>query len=128
MKYLLLSLLLAFGSPVGLQAQSQAEMNAEALEDLRRADDKLNEVYRALLRERSAEKEFCHNLREAQRAWLKFVDFQLHCLFPLRKGEVPTQKYGSVFPLEWATAKQQLMEKRIRDLEYLRQWPDSPED
>jgi uncharacterized protein YecT (DUF1311 family) len=73
------------------------------------------------LHERAKEKRFCADLREAQRAWLKYVDFHLKTIFTLNDGEVPTHRYGSIYISEYAEAKQALIERRIAELEELRQ-------
>jgi uncharacterized protein YecT (DUF1311 family) len=113
--------LAAFGPLEVGRAQSQAEMNQMALNDLGKSDDRLNRVYKALLRERAKEKEFCADLREAQRAWLRYVEFHLKSIFTLNEGEVPTHRYGSIYLSEYAETKQAMIERRIAELEELRQ-------
>lgn len=72
-------------------------MNAEALEDLRRADDKLYTIYPALLRERSAEKEFCHNLWEAQQPGSSSWTSNCIVSFPSVKGRFPRTNMAPFF-------------------------------
>lgn len=110
------------GGPLEVgRAQSQAEMNEMALDELAKADDRLNEVYQALLSERDREKKFVADLKQAQRAWLKYVDFHLKSVFTLNDGEVPTHRYGSIYLSEYAEAKKALLERRTAELEELRQ-------
>lgn len=100
-------------------AQSQAEMNAEAAADLEKADATLNGVYRKLLKDNSDSSQFCSDLKEAQRAWLKFVDFHMKSAFPLEEGEDPRVVYGSIFPMEYARLKARLTEERVAQLKAL---------
>jgi uncharacterized protein YecT (DUF1311 family) len=63
--------------PSASLAQSQAEMNQEALAEYRKVDQRLNAVYRDLMAKVSPAGQ--SKLREAQRAWLRFRD--LECAF-----------------------------------------------
>lgn len=55
-------------------AQSQAEINQEAIAEYRAADQRLNAVYRDLMAKVSRAGQA--KLREAQRAWLRFRDLE----------------------------------------------------
>ncbi len=107
---------LIFGS-LCLFAQSQMEMNAVAAADFQKADARLNSVYNKVLSRNASNREFCSDLREAQRAWIRFVDFHMKTLFPLKEGENPREVYGSIFFLEFDTGKTELFNQRIRQLE-----------
>lgn len=100
-------------------AQSQAEMNAEAAADLKKADARLNAVYQKLLKENADSPQFCSDLKEAQRAWLKFVDLHMKSAFPLEEGEDPRVVYGSIYPMDFALLKAQLTEERVAQLKAL---------
>src|SRR5687767_9891904 len=91
--FICLSLLLS--QSMELRAQNQAEMNQEAGEALAAADRQLNKVYRQLVAKHEEDEKFVSELKEAQRAWLKFVEFHLKNLFPLQAGENPRVVYGS---------------------------------
>jgi uncharacterized protein YecT (DUF1311 family) len=112
-----LGLILTGLSP--LAAQTMVEMRQEASAELEKADAKLNRVYQKLLKENADHAPFCSDLREAQRAWLKYVDFHLKSLFPLREGEDPTFVYGTIYPLELTEAKTAMITKRTAELESL---------
>jgi uncharacterized protein YecT (DUF1311 family) len=106
---------LLFGAP-SLFGQSQMEMNTVAETGFLQADARLNSVYKKLLSAKADDKEFCENLRQAQRAWITFVDFHMKTLFPLKKGEDPRIEYGSIYPLEYYTEKSALFKERIKQL------------
>lgn len=101
------------------RAQSQSEMNAQASEDLDKADQELNRLYKKILSARQADAKFCSDLREAQRAWLKYVDYHLKTCFPLDEGENPREVYGSIYPLDYATTKTALLQERIKQFKSL---------
>jgi uncharacterized protein YecT (DUF1311 family) len=109
---------LLFGTS-GLYGQTQMEMNAAAEADFKKADARLNSVYKKLLSAKADNKEFCGYLREAQRVWITFVDFHMKTLFPLKKGEYPRIEYGSIYPLEYYSEKSALFKERIRQLKTL---------
>jgi len=115
---LVLILLTSLTSQSGL-CQSQAEMNMETSAELEREDKILNTTYQKLLTDRAGEAQFCTNLRDAQRAWLKFVELHLNSTFPLEDGESPREKYGSVYPSEFAIIKTELIQARIEQLKAL---------
>ena len=105
--------------PPATRAQSQSEMNQEAAEDLAAADRRLNELYQKLLKENAKDPVYVSNLREAQRAWLKFVEFHLKNVFPLKRGQNPRDVYGSIYPLDYAVSKTAHVEERIEQLKLL---------
>jgi len=111
----IVSCLLSGGS--SLYGQTQMEMNAIAAADFQNADARLNSVYKKVLSRNASNREFCSDLREAQRAWIRFVDFHMKTLFPLKEGENPREVYGSIFFLEFDTGKTELFNQRIRQLE-----------
>lgn len=119
MKFLLAVLLPALLLIPSALSQSQSEMNAEAAEAYSRADAQMNAVYKKLLAARSEEAAFCTALRNAQRAWLKFVDLHMLSVFPVEPGESPRTVYGSMYSLDFAVEKQRLVEARTRELEAL---------
>ena len=122
MRFLIIPLaILAFLSiaPQPATAQSQAEMNMEAGKRLEKADAELNKIYKQVLAQRTKEPGFTAVLKEAQRAWLKFLDHHMNVLFYVEEGENPREVYGSIYPLEFAEAKTALIEARIAQLKDL---------
>jgi len=95
-------------------AQSQGEMNTAAFKELEQVDAQLNKIYKELLSKGDDESDKA--LREAQRAWLKFVDLHINYVFPVKKGENPRDLYGSVYPMEYNMLKTQLFKERIKQL------------
>lgn len=100
-------------------AQSQPEMNAQAYADLQKADKKLNIIYKSLISKHSEDPQVRSDLKEAQRAWLKFVEYHMKTVFPLKDGENPREVYGSIFPCEFAIEKTSLIAQRTKQLERL---------
>lgn len=98
-------------------AQSQIEMNAEANLNLEKSDALLNKVYTELLK--NGDDAFDQRLRSTQRVWLQYVELHMQCLLPLKKGENPREVYGSIYHLEYAYAKSQLFDERIKQLKKL---------
>ncbi len=123
MRYLLLFVVGIFLSSFacGLHAQSQTEMNMTAQADLNKADAKLNQLYRRVLSQNTENEQLCANLKDAQRTWLKFVDFHMKTVFPLKDGEDPRVVYGSIYPLDFAVTKTALIDQRIEQLESISQ-------
>lgn len=115
----ILPLLIAFVFLTPCFGQSQAEMNIQMAEELEKEDKILNSVYQRLLKERAGEPQFCSDLRQAQRAWLKFVDLHLASVFSLEEGEELRGKYGSIMPSEYAMIKIELIQTRVKQLEGL---------
>jgi uncharacterized protein YecT (DUF1311 family) len=112
-----LAVSLGWAAPV--RAQSQGEMNATAAAELGTADAALNALYQKILADRAKNPGFCTDLREAQRAWLKFVDYHLKTVFPLKPGENPREVYGSMYSLDFAVMKTELIEQRVEQLKVL---------
>jgi uncharacterized protein YecT (DUF1311 family) len=94
--------------PATSRAQSQAEMNQQALAEYREADQRLNAVYRDLMAKVSPAGQA--KLREAQRAWLRFRD--LECAFATA-GTAD----GSVHPMILSGCLAGLTVERIGHLE-----------
>jgi uncharacterized protein YecT (DUF1311 family) len=107
---------LSIGGIAEIHAQSQIEMNATAEADLEAAHAKLNSLYKKVLSTNADDKQFCSDLKEAQRAWLKYMEFHVKTLFPLKEGEDPRFKYGSIYPMELATEQTEMIEARCKEL------------
>ena len=100
-------------------AQTQWEMNDLACADLEKADKKLNAIYKRLISQNGDNPQARSDLKKAQQAWLKFVEFHMKTVFPLKDGENPRVLYGSIYPYEFATEKTFLFTQRIKQLEGL---------
>jgi uncharacterized protein YecT (DUF1311 family) len=98
-------------------AGTQLEMNQCASDDLRKADDELNAVYRQVLASMKGQPVAQQRLRAAQRLWVQLRDADLAARFPLAEGQNPYVEYGSIYPLEYAMAKAEITRQRT---DYLR--------
>jgi uncharacterized protein YecT (DUF1311 family) len=87
-----------------IDAQTQAEMNAEASADFVKADAELNKTYGALLKE-LPDAESKEKLKQSQRAWLAFRDAEAE--FEGRGGSMaPTLRYATKTDLTEQRTKQ----------------------
>lgn len=113
MKSLFVFLLLITGS-IAAFSQSQAELNKQANQEYKDADKKLNEIYQRIQKEYAGNKNFVHNLKDAQRIWIELRDAQLKMMYP-----ESAKNYGSIFPVCKANYLTLLTQQRI---ETLRAW------
>ena len=104
-------------------SQTQLEMNYELKKSYDNADEELNAVYQAILKEYSSDTTFIKNLRISQRIWIKFRDAELSMKFPDRSNN--RLYYGSVFPMCVSSYLKTLTEIRIKTL---RIWIDGAEE
>jgi len=91
-----------------LHAQTQYELNRQAAEDHRKADEQMNRVYQEL--QKTLDPEGQKLLRASQRAWLKFRDAEA-------KFAADEWRGGSASPLLYHGAHESLTQQRIRQLE-----------
>lgn len=93
-------------------AQDQQTLNVQAEDEFARADKKLNEVYRQLVRKLSqAEKE---KLIDAQLLWIKFRDASAEARAESNRG-------GSIYPMIYAGARRRATVARTQELQ---EWLD----
>jgi uncharacterized protein YecT (DUF1311 family) len=100
-------------------AQSQIEMNEQAAQELAVQDKALNKYYQILMKGDLLCAKSKKDLREAQRAWNKYVEFHMKNLFPLEEGENPLQLYGSIYPMEFDMEITTLVAQRVIQLKLL---------
>ena len=100
-------------------AQSQMEMNEQAAQELAVKDKALNKYYQILIKGDLLSAKSKKDLREAQRAWNKYVEFHMKNLFPLEEGENPLHLYGSIYPMEFVMEKTTLVVQRVKQLKLL---------
>src|SRR4030042_6032277 len=67
-------------------AGNTMEMSVCAEEDFKKADAELNKVYNTLLQNEKSDAIFIKNLRESQKAWIKFRDAELAATFPCKES------------------------------------------
>lgn len=83
-----LVLLLIIFSTNHCSAQTQQEMNEQAIEMYHKSDKELNKVYQAVLREYKEDTAFIRRFREAQRVWLLFRDAEMLARYPEREPAI----------------------------------------
>ena len=88
-------------------AQTQVEMNETANTNYRKADAKLNKVYKQLMA--MLDKNEKPLLIQAEKDWVKFRDS--HCKF-----EASQYEGGSIQPLIYSTCLEDLTKKRIAEI------------
>lgn len=88
-------------------SQTQAEMNATAYANYKKADAQLNKVYKQLML--TLDKNEKPLLIQAEKDWLKFRDS--HCKFDASHYEG-----GSIQPLIYSTCLEELTKKRIAEI------------
>lgn len=89
-------------------AQTQADMNKEAIAAYVKADKELNDVYNKILTAYKSDNAFVNNLRASQRTWVTFRDAELNMRYPEREAGY----YGSLHALCRATYLEELTKER----------------
>lgn len=108
-----LTLAFSLSSLSELRAQSQQEMNQQALAEFDKADASLNKVYSKV--QAKLDKEGKEKLKAAQRAWVEFRDAQADLDADLMRG-------GSAAPMLHSGSMAQSTSKRTTELnEFLKQ-------
>ncbi|KAF2335101.1 lysozyme inhibitor LprI family protein [Flavobacterium daemonense] len=105
--FLYFSTIFLFGFSTNLLAQTQLEMNQIAIDNLKKADNKLNQVYQNLMKKLDEKEK--NLLIAAQKNWIKFRD---------SKCDFEKQQYdgGSIQPSIYYTCLAECTEDRIKDL------------
>lgn len=103
--------------PSVAQAQSQHEMNEQALNEFKAADAELNKVYKKLVSKIDAESKT--KLLNSQKAWIKFRDAEAELIADFNA------RGGSMAPLIYHGEKASLTEERTKQLlELLKQYAE----
>ncbi len=95
-------------------AQTQFDMNNCFCQQYQKADAELNRVYQQLLAARASNPAFIDKLKAAQRTWIAFRDAQLEAIYPTT--EDPRVTYGSVYPMCYCAAQEELTSERTKQL------------
>ena len=93
-------------------AQTQSNMNGEAVASYQKADKELNTAYQQILKEYSKDTAFIKNLKVSQRIWIQYRDAEMKVRYPNREAGY----YGSVQPMCWYTYLTQLTQERAKQL------------
>lgn len=105
------------GKPLCDGYGTQQELNDCAADRLAAADQELNTIWRQVLDKQQGDALAIAKLKAAQRLWIQLRDADLAAQFPLAEGENPRIAYGSIYPLEFAGAREQLTRERTRYLQ-----------
>ncbi|MFM1744087.1 MAG: hypothetical protein RLZZ630_24 [Bacteroidota bacterium] len=106
---------------IGLQAQTQYEMNQQAANDEKAADAELNRVYKQILTDYAEDTLFIKNLKASQRIWINFRDAEVKMKFPEREEGY----YGSMHPMCISDYRAGLIRQRTAKL---KEWLQPVED
>lgn len=101
---------------------TQQEINQCSGLENQTADQALNKVYQAILKQHANDKPFIDSLKQAQRAWLKWRDAEMLAIYPAR--EEPGY-YGSSFNGCWNDQLASMTRERTRQL---KKWLDGVEE
>lgn len=108
-----------------LFGQSQAKLNQDSAEELKRADAEMISLCQKIVAKYSKRSEtnlaFVQKFEKAQSTWITYRDAHLDAVFP---STMPNE-YGSVQPMCVATLKTELTRSRITQL---RQWSEGIEE
>lgn len=103
-------------------AANQRELNDCFCNQHKKADAELNRVYQQLISANANDQVFLDKLKTAQRAWIAFRDAQLEAIYP--ETDEPRVKYGSVYPMCYCAAQQDLTEERTKHLKRMLRSPE----
>lgn len=95
---------------------TQLEMNACAADEFEKADLKLNEVYKALLKKEAKNVIFIQKLRAAQKAWLAFRDAELEAMYACEEKNQQVC-WGSMLPMCYSSYVAKLTRERTQRLQ-----------
>ena len=115
---LLMALLGCFAA--GALGQTEQSMNERAARKMNKAEEELNLVYQKVVKEYAQDTAFIFKLRISQRIWIQFREAELNMKYPRNPMD-----YGSVWPMCFASYKEQLTRDRIKTL---KQWLDGEEE
>jgi len=112
MKKIVFLLLLTF-SITTIFAQSQFEMNNDALNSYKKVDNELGVVYQLILKKYAKNTKFINALRASERLWIQFRDAEVNMLYP---SDDPKFSYGSMFPSLYYSYLEELTLSRLKQL------------
>ncbi|MGC9953534.1 MAG: lysozyme inhibitor LprI family protein [Rhizomicrobium sp.] len=99
-------------------AMTQMDMNFCADKDYQAADNKLNDVYRKVMKALD-DKAYQAKLKTAEKAWIQYRDAQ--CTFEDAQNEG-----GSIYPMEYSGCITRLTDARTKELQtYLDCWKNA---
>ncbi len=114
MPKIIFALLILLNFALPSTAQTQLEMNLEACEALKAAENSLDATFRRILSEYHDEEVFLDKFMAAQDSWMNFRDAHLAALYPEKDSQTA---YGTIFALCRCNALLELTRDRIQVLE-----------
>ena len=108
---ILLTILICMFSAI-LFAQTQMEMNQQAIKSYEKTQKELDEIFKKILVEYKSDTIFIENLNTAQKIWVSFREAELNVKFPDREN----RHYGSILPVCVNMYLEKLTRDRINTL------------
>ena len=93
--------------------QTQSEMTKQSGDEAKNTNNKLNLIYKQILKTYSKDTLFIRNLKASQKAWSYYRNSQIKTKFP----DYSNHHYGSMLSMCVTKYSKQLTEKRIIELE-----------
>jgi uncharacterized protein YecT (DUF1311 family) len=122
MKNLFLTIIICCASVTYLNAQTQMEMNEEALKSYKKTDAELGRVYQKIIQKYAKNTEFINALRSSERLWIQFRDAEVKMMYPASDSR---NEYGSMYPLCLYSYLEVLTRSRVNQLSL---WLKDPAD
>lgn len=92
---------------------TQTDMNNQAYQEWKKADDELNKVYSQILKKYKDDKVFIAKFKKAELAWIKFKDAEIEAIYP---EEDKMHNYGSVYPMCVNGIATEMTQQRTKEL------------
>lgn len=92
---------------------TQADMNNQAYQEFKKADDELNKVYSQILKKYKDDKNFISKLQKAELAWIKYRDAEIEAIYP---EEDKMYNYGTSYPVCVNLVLIELTQQRTKEL------------
>ncbi len=101
--------LIAFTS----NAQSQSEMNKDAMNSYKKVDDELGVIYQVILKKYAKNTKFINALRASERCWIQYRDAEVKMMYP---ADDTRAAYGSIYPTLYYSYLEELTKTRLKEL------------
>lgn len=95
--------------------ETQADMNNQAYQDFKKADDELNKVYNQIVKKYKDDKVFIAKLQKAELAWIKYRDAEIEAIYP-EPYKDNMMNYGCVYPMCKYMNLTEITKHRIKEL------------
>lgn len=93
--------------------ETQADMDKQAYNEWKKADDELNRVYNQVLKKYKNDKVFISKLQKAELAWIKYRDAEIEAIYP---EDDKMLNYGTSYPVCVNLALMELTKQRTKEL------------